>query len=304
MTRYRLIVCGVVLVFLLGCSSLPTAQQDFDDVQIEAAKIREGIFMLTGRGGNIGVSVGKDGVFLIDDQFAALTQKIKDTVSSLSSSPIKLVFNTHWHSDHVGGNENFGLSGSLIVAHYNVRKRMGTEQFVEAFGSRVPASPQAALPVVTFDNELTVHLNDDEIHVFHAPSAHTDGDAVIHFRRGNVVHMGDLFFNRRYPFIDLSSGGSVDGMIAVADRVLQMIDSETKIIPGHGEIGDQNSLKEFRDMLVVVRNSVDTMVVSGKTIQEVIDAKPSKQFDEIWGKDFMSPEVFVKIVYSSLKKES
>ena len=304
MNRYGLIVCGVVLVFLLSCSSLPTAQQDSDDVQIEAAKIREGIFMLTGRGGNIGVSVGKDGVFLIDNQFAALTQKIKDTVSSLSSSPIKLVFNTHWHSDHVGGNENFGLSGSLIIAHYNVRKRMSTEQFVEAFGSRVPASPQAALPVVTFDNELTVHLNDDEIHVFHAPSAHTDGDAVIHFRRGNVVHMGDLFFNRRYPFIDLSSGGSVNGMIAVADRVLQMIDSETKIIPGHGEIGDQNSLKEFRDMLVVVRNSVDTMVVSGKTIKEVIDAKPSKRFDEIWGKNFMSPEAFIKIVYSSLKKES
>ena len=179
---------------------------------------------------------------------------------------------------------------------------MSTEQFVEAFGSKVPASPENALPVVTFSHEVSFHVNGDEIHVFHVPSAHTDGDAVIYLRKANVVHMGDLFFNGSYPFIDLSSGGSVDGVIAAADRVMELITDDTKVMPGHGAIGDRKALKAFRDMLITVRDNVKAMVQAGKTLDQVIDAGPSKKFDEKWGEGFMKPADFIKIVYSSLKK--
>lgn len=291
------------LLLALGCViEAPIAQQDFDDVQIGSTKVAEGVYMLTGRGGNIGVSAGDDGVFLIDDQFAPLTEKITAAVAAITPKAVKFVLNTHWHSDHVGGNENFGRAGALIVAHDNVRKRMSAEQFVEAFGSKVPASADDALPVVTFSHEVSFHVNGDEIHVFHVPSAHTDGDVVIYLRKANVVHMGDLFFNGRYPFIDLSSGGSVDGVIAAADRVMKLITDDTKIMPGHGVIGDRKALKAFRDMLVTVKGNIKAMVQSGKTLEQVMNAGPSKEFDETWGKGFMKPADFVKIVYSSLKK--
>ena len=294
---------SVFFLLALGCvMHVPIAQQDFDDVQIGTTKVAEGVFMLTGRGGNIGVSVGDDGVLLIDDQFAPLTEKITVVVAAITPKAVRFVLNTHWHSDHVGGNENFGQAGALIVAHDNVRTRMSTEQFVEAFGSKVPASPENALPVVTFSHEVSFHVNGDEIHVFHVPSAHTDGDAVIYLRKANVVHMGDLFFNGSYPFIDLSSGGSVDGVIAAADRVMELITDDTKIMPGHGAIGDRKALKAFRDMLITVRDNVKAMVQAGKTLDQVIDAGPSKKFDEKWGEGFMKPMDFIKIVYSSLKK--
>ncbi|UCF39456.1 MAG: MBL fold metallo-hydrolase [Acidobacteriota bacterium] len=257
--------------------------------------------MLTGSGGNLGLCVGEDATFLIDDQFAPLTEKIKEAIAKITPHPIKFVFNTHWHGDHTGGNENLGEMGALIVAHDNVRKRMSSEQFMKAFNRTVPASPKAALPVVTFNDTVTFHLNDEEIHALHVDPAHTDGDSVIFFKSSNVVHTGDLFFNGRYPFIDLSSGGSIQGMIAATNRLLDLIDEKTKIIPGHGELGSKADLAQYRDMLVAVKDRVEPLIKAGKSEEEVLAAKPLADLAAEWGEGFMNPDNFLKIVYASLK---
>lgn len=198
--------------------------QDFSKVQIKSEKLGEHTYMLTGAGGNLGVSVGDDGVFIVDDQFAPLTPKIKAALAKLSKRPVRFVLNTHWHFDHTGGNENFGKAGAVIVAHDNVRKRMSSEQLIEFLGMPIKPSPRQALPVITFPTDVRFHLNGDEVHVFHVAAGHTDGDAIVHFRQSNVIHLGDIFFNKLYPFIDTSSGGTVDGTIAAVDKVLAEFD--------------------------------------------------------------------------------
>ena len=287
-----ILVTGVVV-------GVRTQDQDFSRVEIKTEKLADGTFMLEGSGGNIGVSSGSDGVFLIDDQYAPLTDKILAAVRRITREPVRFVVNTHWHGDHTGGNENLGKAGVLIVAHDNVRRRMGTEQFIQAFNMKTPPSPKAALPIITFAAEVTFHLNGDEIRAFHVSPAHTDGDAIVHFRRANVLHMGDLFFNGGYPFIDLSSGGSVEGVIAAADRALEIVDSRTRIIPGHGPAGDGAALRAYRNMLVTVRDRVKPMVSAGRTLAQVKAAAPTKDLDQQWGQGFMNGEQFTEIVFSS-----
>jgi glyoxylase-like metal-dependent hydrolase (beta-lactamase superfamily II) len=298
MTRRPILLAAAVA--LLVAPTLRAQQQDFSKVEVKAQKLAEGIHMLTGAGGNIGVSSGPDGVFIIDDQYAPLTEKIKAAVATVSDKPIRFVMNTHWHGDHTGGNENLGSSGVLIVAHDNVRKRMSTEQFLEAFNSKVPASPAAALPVITFNESATFHVNGDDVEAFHVAPAHTDGDSVIFFHKANVIHMGDTFFNGMYPFIDTSTGGSLEGVIAAADRVLALADAKTQIIPGHGPVGSRAELQAYRTMLAGVRDKVKPMVAAGKTLTEVKAANPTAAWDEVWGKGFMKPEMFVGIAYTSL----
>lgn len=297
----------IIRIIATGCFLLTslhlTAQQDFSSVRIEAERVVEGIYMLTGAGGNIGLCIGEDAVFLIDDQYAPLTEKITAAIAELTDQPVSFVFNTHWHGDHTGGNENLGEAGALIVAHDNVRRRMSIDQFMEAFNQTVPASPPAALPVVTFSETVTFHLNAQEIHAFHVRPAHTDGDSVVIFRPANVVHMGDLFFAGRYPFIDLASGGSLKGMIEAADRVLQLIDDETRIIPGHGRLSKKEDLRLYRDMLVAVSEKVAPLVDSGKTKEEVLAANPLADLAPEWGEGFMNAETFLGIVYDSLNRE-
>ncbi len=289
----------LLVVLVLAAASPAAAQINYDTVQIRTVKVSDGVYMLMGAGGNIGVSVGSDGVILIDDQFAPLSDKIKVAVAALGG-PIRFLLNTHWHGDHTGGNENFAKSGVVIVAHENVRHRLSVEQFIAAFNQHVPPSPVVALPVVTFTDAVNFYLNGDSINVFHVAPAHTDGDAVIWFRRANVIHMGDTFFNGRYPLVDLSSGGSIDGMVAAADRVLALADANTKIIPGHGPPGDRAALQAYRAMVSTVRDRIRQAVAAGQTLEQVQAAKPTAEFDAIWGKGSITPARFVEIVYTDL----
>lgn len=289
------------IVIALG-SPLAVAQQDYSKVVIESTKVADGVYMLTGAGGNIGVSVGEDGVIVIDDQFAELTPKIQDALTKLSPKPVRFVINTHWHFDHTGGNENLGKTGAIIVAHDNVRRRMSVPGFIKMFNREMPASPKDALPIVTFDNNVTFHFNGDELFVFHIANAHTDGDSLILFRNANVLHMGDTFFNGFYPFIDSGSGGSIDGMIAAADQVLPTLKADTKLIPGHGPLGTGAELKAFRDMLVTLRENVATLIREGKTVEQAIAATPTKDLDPVWGDGFLKPEQVVQMVYLDLQR--
>ena len=293
----RRLLVSFALVFAVAPAA--AAQVNYDTVQVRTLKVGDGVYMLQGAGGNIGVSVGSDGVILVDDQFAPLSDKIKAAVAALGG-PIRFLLNTHWHGDHTGGNENFAKSGVVIVAHENVRRRMSVEQFVAVFNQRVPASPTGALPVVTFTDAVTFYLNGDSINVFHVAPAHTDGDAIIWFRRANVIHMGDTFFNGRYPLIDLSSGGSIDGMVGAADRVLAVADANTKIIPGHGPLGDRAALQAYRTMLATIRDRIRQAVTAGRTLEQVQAAKPTAEFDAVWGSGRITPTLFVEMLYTDL----
>ena len=278
---------------------------DLSKVQIKTTKVAGSVSMLEGAGGNIGVTAGADGVFIIDDEFAPLAPKIKAAIAQISKQPLKFIFNTHWHGDHTGGNEAMTGSGVFIVAHDNVRKRMSTEQVSELmkmFGGpgSIPASPAKALPVITFSDEVTFHLNGDEIHVFHVANAHTDGDAIIHFKTANVVHAGDVFINGAYPVIDYGSGGTIDGYIAAQEKLLTVVDDNTKIIPGHGPLGDKAALKKAHDMIVAARAAIVKASQGGKkTLEQVIAAKPTAEWDAQWG-TFIKPEMFITMVYKSL----
>ncbi len=300
--RFRLspLLPGLLTLAFVALVPCAFAQQNFDNVQIEVVDVAEGVYMLLGSGGNIGVSAGDDGVFVIDDQYAPLTEKILAAIATVSDKPVRFVVNTHWHGDHTGGNENMGAAGAIIVAHENVRVRMSAEQFLEAFNNRVPPAPEAARPVITFTDAMTFHWNDDELHVFHVDPAHTDGDAIIHFKGANAVHMGDTYFSGMYPFIDVSTGGSIDGMIAAADEVLARIDDATKIIPGHGPLSNKAELRAYHDMLATVRDRVHKLISEGKSQEEVVAAKPTSDLDAEWGGGFMQPDVWVGIVYASM----
>jgi cyclase len=279
-----------------------SAQEDFSKVEIRTEKLADTVYMMTGSGGNLGVSVGEDAVFVIDDQFAPLTAKIQAAIANLTSKPVKFVLNTHWHFDHTGGNENLGKAGAIIVAHENVRKRLSTEGFIEFLGMKTKAEPKVALPVITFTRDLTFHLNGDELVVSHAPRAHTDGDSIVRFAKSNVVHMGDTFFNKLYPFIDSSSGGTVAGVLAAVDGVLKTAGDNTKIIPGHGPLGNKADLKAYRDMLAAVSGNIRGQIKAAKTLEQVIASKPTAKYDEVWGTGFLAPEKFVEMLYKSLKK--
>jgi cyclase len=275
-------------------------QQDFSKVEIKAEKVAEGLYVLTGAGGNIGLSVGKSGSLVIDDQYAPLTEKILAAVKAITPDPVRFVVNTHWHGDHTGGNENMGKAGAFLVAHENVRRRMSSEQFSATFQRSTPASPEGALPVVTFADAVTFHWNGDEIRVYHVPPAHTDGDAIVHFVKADVVHMGDCFFNGGFPFIDTSSGGKVDGVLAAAERVLGAISDKTRVIPGHGPVATKADLQAYRDTVKTVRDRVAKLKAEGKSKEAVVAAKPSAEFDAKWGQGFIKPDQFVGFVFDSL----
>ncbi len=276
------------------------ARQDMSDVEIRTIPVADGVYMLMGQGGNIGLSVGESGPFVIDDQFAPLTEKILAAIAEVSDGDVRFVLNTHWHFDHTGGNENFGEAGALIVAHENVRRRMSVDQFMEAFDRAVPAAPPIALPIITFTDGVNFRWNGETIRVVHVENAHTDGDAIVMFEDANVVHMGDTYFNGRYPFIDVQAGGGIEGVIAAADWVLESVDSQTKIIPGHGALSGPEELRAYRDMLITVRDRIRMMINDGMSVDEVVASKPTSDLDATWG---ANPDSFVRFAYQAMSLE-
>ena len=290
----------IALGLLLASSAQAQNPPDMSQVTIKVVPVAAGVYMLEGMGGNIGLSVGKDDAFIIDDQFAPLSAKIKAAVATVTPKPVRFVVNTHWHFDHVGGNEAMARSGAIIFAHENTRRRMSSEQFLAAFNMTVPASPTAALPVITFSDTITFYTNDDTVRTFHVANAHTDGDAIIFFAKANVVHMGDTFFNGRYPLIDVSTGGSLSGMIAAANQGLAMTNAETRFIPGHGPLATRADLVRYRDMLVTTRERVGKLIARHRTLKQVLDAKPLADLDAQWGNGNIKSDQFLTIVYGSL----
>jgi len=294
MTMHNIIKMAALSVSILLTS--PAFSQD--EVEIKVQKLSETISVLFGQGGNIGVSAGPDGVYLIDDQFAELSEKVKAAIKTISDKPVRYVINTHWHFDHTGGNEHFGQMGADIIAHDNVRKRMVTGGYVKAAGRVIPAAPKDALPVITFNDTLTIHLNGEEAQLLHVKAAHTDGDGIVWFKKSNIVHMGDTFFHGMYPFIDRTSGGSIDGIIAAAEMTLAKVNDETQIIPGHGEVTNKAGLKAYRDMCIAMRGKIAAMKKSGMSIEAVIAANPTADYDETlgaWGEAWNN--IFVTALY-------
>jgi cyclase len=275
-------------------------KQQMSGVPLQIMKLRDNIQMLSGPGGNMVVLDGPDGKILVDSSFAIVAPKVKQALDGISNTPFKLLINTHWHFDHTDGNAAMHQFGATILAHENTRKRLSTPQFMKFLGMHFPPSPAEALPQQTFTDNFKLYWNKEEISLAHFLPAHTDTDIYVHYQSGNVLHMGDTWFNGMYPFFDSSTGGKIDGMIVAATKGIALTDDSTKIVPGHGPAGDKAALTKYRDMLVNVRDRIKTQKDSGKTLKEVIAAKPTAGLDAAWGVGFLMPDAFVTLVYTSL----
>ena len=294
--------CLLSAIFLICCLAIVTkAQQDFSKVEIKATKVAGNVYMLEGAGGNIGVSVGADGILIVDDQFAPLADKIKAALKTLGDGKLKFILNTHWHGDHTGGNVVFGPDAP-IIAQTNVRKRLATEQKSEFFKNTTPASPKEALPVITFDESLSVHFNGEEIRVIHFPKGHTDGDSVIFFTGSNVVHMGDDFFAGRFPFVDFESGGSVEGLIKNIAEIIPKLPPGAKLIPGHGKLSTAEDLKAFHRMLLETTDIVRKKTAAKKTLDQIKKEGLPEEWKP-WGTGFIKTDMWLEIIYRSLSPE-
>lgn len=300
--KYRNIfaIIGSLVIVVVSISFLCAQEQA--EVQIGAEKLAENLYMLwdSGGKGNTVVLTGDEGILMVDTKVENSVDKLLAKISELSEKPIRFAMITHWHFDHVGGNEKVAKTGTTIIAHENVRKHMGIEHDMKLLNAKVPPSPCIALPLVTFKKEMTFHLNGEDVKVFHVEPGHTDGDAVIYFQNANVIHMGDLYFEGLYPYIGIYSGGSINGMIKVIHQILPMIDQKTKVVPGHGPLSNKVQLQTYVFMLTAIRDNVSQLMQKGHTMEQVIAAKPTRAFDEKWGKGFLPPDQFAKLVYMDL----
>ncbi len=284
---------ALCLVLALGLAGRAVAAEE----KLETHKLTDSLYLITGPGGNIALLVGKDGALLVDDQIAPMTPQLKKAVAEVTPKPVRFVVNTHWHADHTGGNPVLGGEGAVIVAHDNVRKRVSTDQFMAQFNRKVAALPESGWPVVTFAESVSLHFDGEDLDITHVDPAHTDGDSIVHFRKANVIHTGDTYVSAGYPFIDASSGGSVEGFVRAADRVLGMANAATHIIPGHGPVSDRAKLKSWRDMVVTIRDRVKKLAAAGKSLADVQAAKPTAEFDATWGKAFITGPMLVEAIY-------
>ncbi len=290
----------LLLVAILFASSTTATAQD-NKVEFTNFQLSDTIYMLRGRGGNVGISTGEDGLYIIDDQVQPITDPLLQAIHEISDKPIRFVINTHYHGDHVGGNETIGGAGAVIIAHDNIRKRMTTEQVSIFMNSTTPPYPKGALPVLTFNDRMSLHLNGESATAYYVANGHTDGDSIIHFPSSNVIHMGDMYFNGLYPYIDLDAGGAIHGVIAAADLALSISDEATNIIPGHGPLAKKQDLQDYRDFLVEARDNVQALIDQGMDREQVIAAKPTAEWDETLGDVWITPPQFVTFIYNSLK---
>ncbi len=298
--------CAAYFLVLTLFAALTSAQQQAEQPAVTSQAITDNLYMITGQGGNLGLLVGDDAVVLVDDQMAPVYGAILDEIHALVGAEATdriFLINTHFHADHTGGNELFGQSGSIIIAHENVRERLTVEQVVPFFNMRNPALQPQGLPVVTFSTDVGLHLNGEDIDVFYVDPAHTDGDAVVHFKNANVIHAGDLVFYGTYPFIDLDNGGTVDGYVDANRRVLEMCGEGTKIISGHGPLLDCEQMGAYVEMLSTTRDAVAALIAEDKSFEEVVDAKPTAAFDEAWS-TFITAERYLSLLYRGLSQSS
>ena len=284
---------AVSIALVLATLSV-AAQQNFDKVEIKATHVAGNVHLLEGAGGNIGVSVGSDGVLMVDNQFLPLADKIEAAVKKLHPDPLKFMLNTHWHGDHAGGNPHFGKKG-IIVAHKNVRVRLGN--------ASKPAPPEA-LPVVTVNDTAAIHFNGEEIRLWHVGPGHTDGDVIIHFTKSGVIHMGDQFVNPRFPFVDFASGGDVEGYLKTVANVLAQCDENTKIIPGHGPLATKADLQKFHDMIAATSGFVKKAIAAGKTLEAIKgDAEWQKWKEFGAAGSFINTSRWIDALYNGLSKK-
>jgi len=283
----------------LAIGLLPTTVA-LAEVEISSQPLTDNIFLISGEGGNIGLFTGADGSFVIDDKFAPLSDAIMAEIKKRGGEAPKYLLNTHFHFDHTGGNQHFAEQGAIIISQHNVRERMLQGTYISTFKLTTPPAKPAALPVISYSKNMHLHLNGEKINITHIANAHTDGDSVIQFTNANIMHTGDLFFNGFYPFIDTEHGGSLKGMIAASETIINMIDSDTKIIPGHGPIGDLKDLQAFHKMLISAYNSLSALKAKGLSAEQAIEIKPLQALEEQWGKGFFNTNAWITIVYPNL----
>jgi glyoxylase-like metal-dependent hydrolase (beta-lactamase superfamily II) len=269
---------------------------------LKVQQVRPGLHVLAGQGGNVAAWTGPDGTVLVDDSLAQAAPQLAEAVAKIAPGPIRFVIITHWHPDHVGGSEALGRAGAVLIAHDSVRSRMSVAQHVAAYDLKVPASPKAALPIATFTESLSLHMNGDDLEAVHVGTAHTDGDAIVWWDKANAVHLGDLYYAGGYPFIDLGSGGSLAGVVAAIEQVLARADAKTVVIPGHGAVSGRAELAAYRDMLVAAGRRVRQLVEDGSSEEQILASRPTAEFDERYGKGAVDPDRFVRILYADFSR--
>lgn len=292
----------IAIVSILCLLFVPSkAQDNLDTVEIRTVQVAENLYFLKGAGGNIGVFIGKEGTLMIDNQFAPLSNKINGAIKTLSPNDIRFLINTHIHGDHSGGNENFKKMGVTIVAHDNVMERMSHQQVNRTGNAVTPPRPEDAWPMISFSDKLNFYLNQEDIELLHVSPGHTDGDVVVHFKKANVFHMGDLFVTYGYPYIDYNNGGSIIGFVESLDSFLKLMDDNTKIIPGHGEICTKADVKQFRDRLAEFRDEVTAALKKGKKVEDIGNLPIASKYDETWGKGFVKGKDFTLQIAENIK---
>ena len=290
-----------LILLALAITGVGVCNAQNKGVEFTSFQLSDSVYMMTGSGGNVGISNGKDGIYIVDDQVKQVSGPLLAAIRKISNRPVRFVINTHYHADHTGGNEIIGEAGGIIVAQDNVYKRMSTDQVSNFMNNTTPAYPEAALPVLTFNDKISLHLNGETATAYHVAHGHTDGDSIIHFEGSNVIHMGDMYFNGLYPYIDLDAGGSIGGMIEAADLALSLADSKTRIIPGHGPLAMTEDLESYRNYLVEATSNVKNLIDEGKNLQQVIAARPTVQWDDSLGKTWITPAQFVTFIFNSLE---
>lgn len=290
-----------LLLAAVLAAGVTNARAQNPTVEYTAIQLSDSVYMLKGRGGNVAVSTGNEGLFIVDDQVRSVTGQLLNAIHKLSDKPIRFVLNTHYHGDHVGGNEPIGKGGALIISQDNVRERMAVAQDNNFSKRHTPPYAHVALPLLTFSDRITLHLNSEPVTVYHVANAHTDGDSIVYFPVSNVIHMGDTFFNGQYPYVDLDAGGSIQGIVAAVELALSLANEDTRVIPGHGPLAVTEELRAYHDFLVKAVANVQALVDDGNDLTQIIAAKPTAEWDDRYGKTWITPPQFVAFVYYSLK---